>query len=88
MPVKIARSAPRPSFGLPQLLVASTPRVSLATRAERREYSRQFRSHPGNPGLIELGTKMTRDTGQDYDCEGELKVNYDDSPDRDEAVTD
>jgi hypothetical protein len=85
MPVKIARSAPRPSFGLPELLVASTPRVSLATRPERREYSRQFRSHPGNPGLIELGTKMTRDIGQDYDCEGELKVNYDDSLDRDEA---
>jgi hypothetical protein len=51
MPVKIARSAPRASFGLPELLVASTPRVSLATRPERREYSRQFGSHPGNPGL-------------------------------------
>jgi hypothetical protein len=51
MPVKIARSAPRASFGLPELLVASTPPVSLATRPERREYSRQFESHPGNPGL-------------------------------------
>ena len=29
MPVKIARSAPRASFGLPELLVASTPRVVL-----------------------------------------------------------
>ena len=53
MPVKIARSAPRASFGLPELLVASTPRVSLATRPERREYSRQFGSHPGNPGLMQ-----------------------------------
>jgi len=34
MPVKIAKSAPRASFGLPELLVTSTPRVSLATRPE------------------------------------------------------
>jgi hypothetical protein len=34
MPVKIARSAPRPSFGLPELLVAIQPRVSLAARPE------------------------------------------------------
>src|SRR5947209_8678068 len=32
MPVKLARSAPRPSFGLPELLVAIQPRVSLAAR--------------------------------------------------------
>ena len=38
MPVKIARSAPRPSFGLPELLVAIQPRVSLAARPEKREY--------------------------------------------------
>jgi hypothetical protein len=50
MPVKIARSAPRPSFGLPELLVAIQPRVSLAARPENREYLRQFGSHPGNPG--------------------------------------
>ena len=47
MPVKIARSAPRASFGLQGLLIASTPRVSLATRPGRREYSRQFGSHTG-----------------------------------------
>jgi len=52
MPVKIARSAPRPSFGLPELLVAIQPRVSLAARPEKREYLRQFGSHPGNPGSI------------------------------------
>jgi hypothetical protein len=28
----------------------STPHVSLAGRPENREYSRQFGSHPGNPG--------------------------------------
>ena|SRR5262249_12174407 len=54
MPVKIARSAPRPSFGLPELLVAIQPRVSLAARPEKREYLRQFGSHPGNPGCFLL----------------------------------
>jgi len=28
----------------------STPRISLAASPEKREYSRHFRSHPGNPG--------------------------------------
>jgi hypothetical protein len=42
--------SPRPSFGLPELLVAIQPRVSLAARPEMREYLRQFGSHPGNPG--------------------------------------
>ena len=31
----------------------SAPRVRLARRSEKREYSRQFRSHPGNPGSVE-----------------------------------
>jgi hypothetical protein len=57
MPVKIARSAPRPSFGLPELLVAIQPRVSLAARPEKREYLRQFGSHPGNPGLHDIKTR-------------------------------
>jgi hypothetical protein len=34
---------------MPELLVAIQPRVSLAARPEKREYSRQFGSHPGNP---------------------------------------
>ena len=38
MPVKIARSAPRPSFGLPELLVAIQPRASLAAKLEKRKY--------------------------------------------------
>jgi hypothetical protein len=50
VPVKMARSAPRASFGLPELLlVVSTPRLSLAARPERREHSHQFGGHPGNP---------------------------------------
>src|SRR5215471_14369302 len=69
MPVKIARSAPRASFGLPELLVASTPRVSLATRPERREYSRQFGSHPGNPGFTVSATpQQKRDLSSRYGC--------------------
>jgi hypothetical protein len=35
--VKIGGSAPRPSFGLPELLVAIQPRVSLAARPEKRD---------------------------------------------------
>jgi hypothetical protein len=41
MPVKIARSTPRPSFGLPELLVApSTPRVWLPGMLQNRYYPR------------------------------------------------
>jgi hypothetical protein len=35
---------------LPELLVAIHTGVSLAARSEKREYLRQFGSHPGNPG--------------------------------------
>ena len=52
MPAKMARSAPRPSFGLPEVLVAvRTSRLSCR-KAEKRKYSRQFGSHLGNPGLL------------------------------------
>ena len=50
---------------MPELLVASTPRVSLATRPERREYSRQFGSHPGNPGVIGIRAHCPAAIGQD-----------------------
>jgi hypothetical protein len=41
MPVKIAGSAPRPSFGLPELLVAiHTSRSVLLQGRKKREYSR------------------------------------------------
>src|SRR5215472_15178544 len=46
-----ARSAARPSFGLPDLLVAIQPRVSLAARPEKREYSGQFRGSSGESRL-------------------------------------
>jgi hypothetical protein len=50
MPGKMARSAPRPTFGLPEaLLVVCAPR-RLAERPEKREYSCLFGSLPGNPG--------------------------------------
>jgi hypothetical protein len=51
MPGKIARSAPRPSFGPPELLVAiHTSRQSCCKAGKKREYSRQFGSHLGNVG--------------------------------------
>jgi hypothetical protein len=54
--VKIARSAPRPSFALPELLIAIQPRVNLAAGPEKREYSRpSVRGSSGNPGLKEIG---------------------------------
>jgi hypothetical protein len=47
---KIARSPPRPPFGLAEVPVTvGTSRLSCA-KAVKREYSRQFGSHPGNPG--------------------------------------
>ena len=51
MPGKMARSAPRPPFGLAAVPVTvGTSRLSCG-KAVKREYSRQFGSHPGNPGL-------------------------------------
>jgi hypothetical protein len=49
MPVKIARSTPRASFGLRELLVASHISRLLPGTLQNR-YSRRFRSHPGNVG--------------------------------------
>ena len=49
MPVKIAKSAPRASFGLPELLVAIHISRQFCYKAGRREYSRQFGGHPGTP---------------------------------------
>ena len=51
MPAKIARSAPRPPFGIPEVLVAVRTSRPSCSKAEKREYSRQIGSHPGNPGL-------------------------------------
>ena len=50
MPVKIARSAPRPLFGLPELLVAiHTSRQSCCRAGKGRTFALVW-SHPGNPG--------------------------------------
>jgi|SRR5665811_843117 hypothetical protein len=51
MPGKMARSAPRPPFRLAAVPVTvGTSRLSCG-KAVKCEYSRQFGSHPGNPGL-------------------------------------
>ena len=49
MPVKIARSAPRPSFGLPELLVAIHTSRQSCCQAGKARIFRQFGRHPGNP---------------------------------------
>jgi len=51
MPGKMARSDPRPPFELLEVKVAVRTSRCFAGRLERREYSRQFRSHLENPGL-------------------------------------
>jgi hypothetical protein len=50
MPAKMARSAPRPPFGLPELTVAVRTSLLSCRKPENHEYSSQFGSHPGNPG--------------------------------------
>jgi hypothetical protein len=51
MPRKMARFVARPPFGLSEVRVAvGTPRLPCR-EAEKRQYSRQFGSHLGNPGL-------------------------------------
>jgi hypothetical protein len=50
MPGKMARSAPRPPFGLPDALVAVLTSRLSCRKPEKREYSRQIWSHLGNPG--------------------------------------
>ena len=49
MPGKMARSAPDHRSGCPMRWWPSIPRVWLAGRPEKREYSRLFGSHLGNP---------------------------------------
>ena len=52
MPAEMARSAPRQSLGLAAVPVTvGTSRLSSG-KAVKREYSRQFGSHLGNPGLL------------------------------------
>jgi hypothetical protein len=49
MPGKMARSAPRPPFGLPDALVALVASRLSCRKVEKREYSWQIGSHPGIP---------------------------------------
>jgi hypothetical protein len=52
MPARIARLATRPPFWIPEVSVAvRSSRPSCCSKAEKREYSWQIGSHPGNPGL-------------------------------------
>ena len=46
----MARSEPRPPFGLLKVTVAGRSSRLSHRKAERREYFRQFRSHLENPG--------------------------------------
>lgn len=60
MPGKMAKSAPRPAFGLPEGPVAvCTSRRSCRT-PKKRENSHQFGSHLGNPGLVDTAPAMPR----------------------------
>jgi hypothetical protein len=59
MPVKIARSAPRPSFGLPELLVAiNTSRPSCSKAGKARIFALVWESSG------ESRTKYTRHRGR------------------------
>ncbi len=49
---KMAKSALRATFGLPKVPIAVCTSLGLAGRLEKREYSRQIGSHPGNPGSM------------------------------------
>ena len=51
MPAKIARLATRPLFWIPEVSVAVRSSRPSCSKAEKREYSWQIGSHPGNPGF-------------------------------------
>ena len=51
MPAKIARLATRPPFWIPEVSVAVRSSRPSCSKAEKREYSWQIGSHPGNPSL-------------------------------------
>ena len=54
MPAKIVRLATRPPFWIPEVSVAVRSSRPSCSKVEKREYSWQIGSHPGNPGLIDL----------------------------------
>ena len=60
MPAKIARLATRPPFWIPEVSVAVRTSRPSCSKAEKREYSWQIGSHPGNPGLSGPATVKPR----------------------------
>ena len=54
MPAKIARSAPRPPFGLPEVLVAVRSSRLSCRKAEKREYSRSSAVIRGMSANVEM----------------------------------
>ena len=59
MPAKIARLATRPPFWIPEVSVAVRSSRPSCSKAEKREYSWQIGSHPGNPGLAVIEAVST-----------------------------
>ena len=51
MAAKIARLATRPPFWITEVSVAVRSSRPSCSKAEKREYSWQIGSHPGNTGL-------------------------------------
>jgi hypothetical protein len=49
MPAKIAKSAPRPAFGLSKVAAAVHMLRLPCRKVKKREYSWQIGSHPWNP---------------------------------------
>jgi hypothetical protein len=61
MPAKMARSAPGPLFGLPEVTVAVRTSLLRCRKAGIHEYSRQSGSHLENPGINPwAGMKLAR----------------------------
>ena len=60
MPAKIARLATRPPFWIPEVSVAVRSSRPSCSKAEKREYSWQIGSHPGNPGQNEKCQSVLR----------------------------
>jgi hypothetical protein len=67
MPAKIARLATRPPFWIPEVSVAVRSSRPSCSKAEKREYSWQIGSHPGNPGLdLDTVAQSGRSTQREY----------------------
>ena len=65
MPAKIARLATRPPFWIPEVSVAVRSSRPSCSKAEKREYSWQIGSHPGNPGRFQFSAPEPRRTRVD-----------------------